>query len=200
MSKPFQVGITGGIGAGKSLVCKVFNVLGIPVYDADSRAKRVMTTDGILIQSIQKEFGELSYNKDGTLNREYLGQQVFGNDERLEKLNALVHPRVAVDYSQWLNSQDKVAYVIKEAALLFETGSYKELDELVLVTAPEQLRINRVLERDPQRNLKQIKAIIKKQMNTSEGMILAHHTIVNDEVRMILPQVLALHEIFSRRK
>jgi dephospho-CoA kinase len=199
LKKPLQVGVTGGIGAGKSLICKVFTLLGVPVYDADSRAKTVMTTDGILMDAIRKEFGVLSYTKEGSLNREYISQQVFGRDEQLKKLNALVHPRVAVDYQQWVKNQYGAAYVIKEAALLFETGSHKLLDELVLVTAPEQLRIERVLKRDPHRNLKQIKEIISKQMNIHEASNLANHKIVNDETQMILPQVLTLHNLFLHK-
>src|SRR5690606_14754484 len=99
---PMQVGITGGIGAGKSLVTRIFKTLGVPVYDSDSRAKYVMTTDGILISNIKKEFGELSFHPDGSLNRSYLSELVFRDEERLRKLNELVHPRVANDYEEWV--------------------------------------------------------------------------------------------------
>src|SRR5882672_8791463 len=98
MELPLQVGITGGIGSGKSLVSRIFNSLGVPVYDADSRAKNLMTTDGILIEQIKKEFGILSYHDDGSLDRSYLSAATFGHREKLEKLNSLVHPRVANDY------------------------------------------------------------------------------------------------------
>src|SRR5687767_11177847 len=118
MPKPLQIGITGGIGSGKSLVCKIFQHLGVPVYDADSHAKELMTTDGILISQIKKEFGDLSYHDDGSLNRVYLANHVFRDEKKLSLLNSLVHPRVAVDYSTWVKAHHTYAYVLKEAALL----------------------------------------------------------------------------------
>src|SRR5688572_5315326 len=103
--------------------------MGIPVYDADSHAKELMTTDGILISQIKKEFGVLSYNGDGSLNRAFLGSTVFSDPERLKTLNMLVHPRVGEDYEQWINQKTNYPYVLKEAALLFESGSYQLLDK-----------------------------------------------------------------------
>src|SRR5678809_1294697 len=105
MARPFQVGVTGGIGSGKSLVCKMFTTLGVPVYDSDSRAKILMTTDGILTDQISKEFGSLSFFPDGTLNRKFLAEQVFVDERKRKTLDQLVHPRVAADYSNWLNLQ-----------------------------------------------------------------------------------------------
>ena len=107
------------MGSGKSLVCKIFQCLGVPVYDADSRAKSLMTTDGILIQQIKKEFGDLSYDGQGNLNRKYLSEVVFGKENKLNVLNNLVHPRVGVDYTQWVTTNQALPYVLKEAALLF---------------------------------------------------------------------------------
>lgn len=152
MNRPLQIGITGGIGSGKSLVCRMFACLGVPVYDADSRAKSVMTTDGILVMQIKKEFGGLSYHADGSLNRNYLAGTVFNNPERLEVLNKLVHPRVGEDYLKWLDKQREHAYVLKEAALLYESGSYKALDKVIVVHAPEAVRVARVRQRDPHRS------------------------------------------------
>lgn len=191
-----QVGITGGIGAGKSLVSKIFNCLGVPVYDADSRAKLVMTTDGILISQIKKEFGELSFHTDGGLNREYLSSVVFNSPERLSVLNSLVHPRVAEDYKRWVKDHHNSSYVIKEAALLFESGSYKELDEIILVFAPAALRIQRVLKRDNQRTEQEIKKIIEKQLPDEEKLKKAQTVIWNDETQLLIPQVLKLHKQF----
>src|SRR5690606_15476723 len=114
MRKPLQVGITGGIGSGKSLVCRIFQCLGISVYDADSRAKSLMTTDGILVSQIRKEFGDLAYHADGSLNRKHLGETVFNDPDRLELLNKLVHPRVGEDYRQWLEENSREVYVLKE--------------------------------------------------------------------------------------
>ncbi len=113
--------------------------------------KILMTTDGILISRIKKEFGELSYQQDGSLNREYLGKRVFNDAERIKVLNGLVHPRVAEDYDQWARHHQHDPYVIKEAALLFEAGSYKALDKAIVVHAPSSVRIKRVLSRDRHR-------------------------------------------------
>lgn len=194
---PMQVGITGGIGAGKSLVTRIFKTLGVPVYDSDSRAKYVMTTDGILISNIKKEFGELSFHPDGSLNRSYLSELVFRDEERLRKLNELVHPRVANDYEEWVAEHTQYEYLIKEAALLFESGSYKALDHVILVVAPELLRIDRVVRRDKGRTPDQVRKIMEQQMSDDEKMKLADSIIWNDESRLVIPQVLELHKRFS---
>ena len=194
--KPLQIGVTGGIGSGKSLVCKIFLCLGIPVYDADSRAKYVMTTDGILISQIKKEFGELSFRSDGSLNNVYLGEKVFSDPERLLVLNGLVHPRVAKDYNQWVSEYREYPYLIKEAALLFETGSYKSLDKIIVVHAPAEIRIERIIRRDAGRTKDQVREIIARQMPEEEKLKLADAVICNDESQLIIPQVLHLHEQF----
>jgi len=198
VKRPLQIGVTGGIGSGKSLVCKIFSSLGVPIYDADSRAKSIMTTDGILVEQIKKEFGDLAYDESGELNREHIGRLVFQNEEKRKKLNELVHPRVAVDTQNWIKTQGEVPYVVKEAALLFESGGYKILDKLILVTAPEELRIKRVMLRDPQRSRADIKKIIRAQMPEEEKMKLADVIIHNDETELILRQVLSLHQQFFK--
>jgi dephospho-CoA kinase len=195
VATPKQIGVTGGIGSGKSMVCKIFHALGAPVYDSDSRAKILMTTDGILIERIKKEFGTLSFNPDGTLNRKFLGEQVFQDDQKRQLLDKLVHPRVVADYEAWVNTQS-FAYVVKEAALLIETGSYKALDATIVVTAPDELRIGRVLQRDPHRTQQMVKDIINSQMPQDEKASKADHVVVNDGRIAILPQVLALHQQF----
>jgi dephospho-CoA kinase len=200
VNKPLQIGITGGIGSGKSLVCKIFSHLGVPVYDADSHAKELMTTDGILISGIKKEFGDLSYHADGSLNRVYLANHVFHDPEKLAQLNRLVHPRVGADYEKWVRQKEGHAYVIKEAALLFEAATHQTLDEIIVVTAPEALRIKRVLGRDAHRTVEQIKAIVEKQMPEDEKLKRADHVIVNDETELIVPQVLKLHTAFGKKR
>ncbi|WP_317987613.1 dephospho-CoA kinase [Parachryseolinea silvisoli] len=192
MHKPLQIGITGGIGSGKSLVTKIFACLGIPVYDADSHAKELMTTDGILISQIKKEFGDLSYLNDGTLNRKYLSEVVFNQQEKLDILNGLVHPRVRHDFVQWTDRYRDKPYVIREAALLFETGVYRLLDRTVVVYAPEDVRIRRVMKRD-NRPEAQVRAIIQKQLSEEEKKALADDIIYNDDSILVIPQVLALH-------
>lgn len=197
MSKPLQIGITGGIGSGKSLICKIFGCLGVPVYDADSHAKELMTTDGILISDIKKEFGVLSYSVDGGLNREYLSKKVFNDPERLRTLNALVHPRVGHDFNRWVEQRRGYPYVLKEAALLYESGGYKSLDKVIVVYANEALRIQRVLKRDPHRTADQVRAIIRNQMPEEEKLKRADFTVRNDETTLLIPQIVSLHQRFT---
>jgi dephospho-CoA kinase len=196
LRKTLQIGITGGIGSGKSLVCKIFECMGIPVYDADSHAKELMTTDGILISDIKKEFGVLSYNGDGSLNRAYLGSTVFNDPERLKTLNMLVHPRVGEDYKQWIDQNKNYPYVLKEAALLFESGSYQLLDKVIVVHADEDIRLKRVLKRDRHRTTDQVLAIIRNQMPEEEKLKRADFVVRNDETMLLIPQIVALHQRF----
>ena len=191
-----QIGITGGIGSGKSLVCRIFACLGVPVYDADSHAKELMTTDGILVSQIRKEFGDLSYQSDGTLNRVYLSEVVFSNPEKLKVLNALVHPRVGEDFKRWSMVHNDKPYVLKEAALLFEAGSYQSLDKIIVVQAPDDLRIKRVIARDRHRTPADVKAIMNKQLSEDEKQKRADYIIRNDDSTLIIPQVLQLHQHF----
>lgn len=170
-------------------------MLGVAVYDADSRAKSLMTTDGILVSQIKKEFGTLSFRADGSVNREYLAEHVFSNPEKLRILNGLVHPRVGEDYAHWVDEQRGV-YVLKEAALLFEAKSNTALDKIIVVSAPEALRIKRVLLRDKHRTEEQVKDIIRNQLMEEEKLKLADYIIINDESKGLIPQVLQLHKQF----
>jgi dephospho-CoA kinase len=167
------------------------------VYDADHRAKALMTTDGILMSQIRKEFGDLSYDGNGNLNRAYLASSVFAEAEKLGRLNALVHPRVGVDYKNWVDSIDDPApYVLKEAALLFEAGSYKELDKVIVVYAPAEIRLNRVMNRDPQRTPDQVQDIMSRQWPDEEKVKRADYILTNDESVLLIPQVISLHQKF----
>ena len=195
MSTPLQIGITGGIGSGKSLVCRIFKCLNVPVYDSDHRAKALMTTDGILISQIKKEFGDLSYDDHG-LNRRYVAEVVFKDKGRLEKLNQLVHPRVGADYTRWLSEHKNSPYILKEAALLYESGSYRQLDKVVMVYADEHVRIERVLARDSHRTHQQVKDIMKQQWSDEEKRQRADYVLLNDESKLLIPQVLDLHNEF----
>lgn len=199
MNRPIRVGITGGIGSGKSLVCKIFASLGVPVYDADSRARMLMTEDQSLIRQIKKEFGNQSYHSDGSLNREYLSKEVFNNSLRLEKLNGFVHPAVATDSENWIVENKNSPYILKEAALLYESGSYKTLDKIIVVAAPENLRVQRVINRDKNksRTEEEVIRIIRSQMAEKEKTDRADFIITNDETELVIPQVLKLHERFN---
>jgi dephospho-CoA kinase len=196
VKRPLQIGITGGIGSGKSIICRVFTCLGISVYDADSRAKAVMTTDGILISQIKKEFGGLSYDEQGGLNRQYLAQTVFHDPDKVRILNQLVHPRVKEDYVRWLEDHKQEPYVLKEAALLYEAESDQSLDKIIVVYAPVHVRLKRVLQRDAHRNEEQVKAIMGQQMSDEEKVKRADFVILNNDSKLVLPQVLELHRRF----
>ncbi|MDX1667272.1 MAG: dephospho-CoA kinase, partial [Saprospiraceae bacterium] len=143
-----KVGITGGIGSGKTTVSRIFESIGIPVYYADDRAKWLMKNDAQIVRKIKKAFGEEAYTSEGELNRTFLADRVFGDEEQLRRLNRIVHPAVRRDADHWHLNQSGVPYTLKEAALLFESGSYRYLDRIISVTAPRALRIKRVMKRD----------------------------------------------------
>jgi len=197
MNKPLQIGITGGIGSGKSFVCNIFKHLEIPIYDADSRAKLLMNTDAQLKQALIAAFGKETYNESG-LNRAYLADKVFNDSDKVKELNAIVHPAVGNDYKAWVEKNQHRQYVIKEAALMFESGSAKLLDKVIYVHAPIDLRIARIKKRDPQRTEESIRAIISKQLSAEEMRSRADFVIENDEKEMLLPQVISLHKKFTQ--
>jgi dephospho-CoA kinase len=188
----FQVGITGGIGSGKTLVCSVIERLGIPVYYADREARRLMNTHGVLTEAIKDLLGEEAY-RDGELDRRFVGSRVFGDRALLGKLNSLVHPIVRQDYKKWVTGRSGVPYVVEEAAILIESGASSFLDLTVLVYAPSELRIRRVMQRD-RVGKSEVERRMMHQMNEEEKRILADEVIVNDERQMVLPQIIALHE------
>ncbi len=192
------VGVTGGIGAGKSLICNIFRILGVPVFDADLQAKRLMREDLSLVGDIKSTFGENAYLPDGSVNRTYLSEKVFQNPVELQKLNQMVHPAVKKDFERWSQGWDS-PFVIKEAALLVESGSYKDLDILIVVTAPEKCRIERVLLRDEHRTKKQVEEIIKNQFPEDKKVRLADFLVNNDESHPILAQVLEIHKLIAQR-
>ena len=193
-----KIGITGGIGSGKTTVCKVFETLGIPVFYADTAAKEIMVTDVDLVNGIKKTFGEDSYRIDGILNNKYLADLVFNNPVELAKLNALVHPAVFRGFDQWLSKIPmNVPYILKEAALLFESGSYKNCDYSILVTAPLQTKLNRVMKRDGVAE-EQVRARMDKQLNDEEKAKFADFFIRNEETQSIVLQVYDLHKQYLK--
>jgi dephospho-CoA kinase len=159
-------------------------------------ARNLMTSDSVLIDQIKKEFGDLSYQSDGSLNREFLSKKVFNDPGKLEKLNRLVHPRVGIDSENWIERNKANPYVVKEAALLFESGANKSLDKIIVVTAPEPLRVQRVLNRDKSKSEEYVLKIIRNQMDEVEKIKKADYVIRNDETELVVPQVLKLHERF----
>ncbi len=195
--KPLEVGITGGIGTGKSLVCQIFLMLGVPVYDADSRAKWLVAHDPELKAQITHHFGSEIFSPDGQLNRALLASRVFGDASQLNILNSLVHPKVATDYKAWVATHATTAYVLKEAALLYESGSYSTLHKVIVVTAPLDIRVKRIQARDPQRSLAEIYSIVEKQMPEEEKLSRADFVLYNDGSQPLLKQVLALDNLLK---
>ena len=188
-----KIGLTGGIGSGKSTVAAVFEVLGVPVYYADSASRRLMNEDDALKANIRRAFGESAY-VSGTLDRKFMAGQVFGDPVKLEQLNALVHPATLQDAREWMERQH-APYAIKEAALIFESGAERDLDLVIGVQAPAELRIQRAMERD-HATREEILARMARQMDEDAKLARCQFIIVNDEQQMILPQVLALHQQF----
>ena len=191
-----KIGITGGIGSGKTTICKVFELIGIPVFYADTVAKEIMTTDPLLKEQIQETFGRDSYFQDGSVNRKYIAKIVFNDQAELEKLNALVHPAVFRAFDNWVIAQDPAApYILKEAALLYESESYKMCDKSVLVTAPIETKISRVMHRDSV-SKEEVEARMAKQWTDEQKLPMADYSLVNDESTSIIQQVLHLHQQF----
>ncbi|SEV90626.1 dephospho-CoA kinase [Chitinophaga sp. YR573] len=187
-----KVGITGGIGSGKSTVSRIFELLGIPVYYADTAAKEIMQTDEALKTAVKEHFGAEIYGPDGKLDRAALGKIVFNDKDKLELLNSIVHPATIRHSDEWANRQTS-PYVIKEAALLYESGSFQYLDKIIGVFAPQPMRIERVMKRDHVTR-EEVLARINKQIDDNIKMRLCDYVIHNDEQQMVIPQVLALHQ------
>lgn len=186
-----KIGITGGIGSGKSTVARLFKVLGIPVYAADDAAKRLMNEDAALVNQVKTLFGEEAYT-NGLLNRKYIAAIVFADAEKLAQLNAAVHPVTLRDADEWMQKQT-APYAIKEAAVMFESGAHEHLDYVIGVSAPAPLRILRAMNRD-NISREEVMARMDRQMAETIKMRLCDFIIYNDEQQLVIPQVLALHQ------
>lgn len=192
------IGITGGIGSGKSIICKIFEVLGVPVYYADERAKWLTNNDLQLRKEIKELLGREAYDSNGLYNRKWVAGQVFANPELLKILNSLIHPRVFEDTKRWIKQHENYTYILREAALTNAAGNGNDLDKLIVVTSPLELRIERIKKRDPQRTEEEIRAIIARQKTEGEFLQIANYQIINNEIQLLIPQVLALHEILKK--
>ncbi|MDP9042245.1 MAG: dephospho-CoA kinase [Bacteroidota bacterium] len=186
-----KIGLTGGIGSGKTTVAQIFEVLAIPVYYADQEAKDLMNQDPELKKKIISEFGEAAY-REGKIDRSYLGGLVFTDAEKLAVLNSIVHPATLKQADSWMKNQT-APYAIKEAALIFEAGLEKFFDYIIGVTAPDSLRLERVIKRD-QTSAENVRRRMEKQMNEDEKMKRCDFVIQNDGMRAVLPQVLEIHK------
>lgn len=192
-----KIGITGGIGSGKSTVAKIFEVFGIPVYYADDAAKNLMNENSEVRHQLVTLFGDETYT-NGILNRPYISKIVFNDPEKLTRLNAIIHPATIKHAEAWMQQQHS-PYAVKEAALIFESGAQKNLDYVIGVFAPVALRLQRAMKRD-NASRDEIEARMKKQMDEEKKMQLCDFIIINDEQQLIIPQVFTLHEQFIAMK
>lgn len=184
------IGITGGIGSGKSTVCKIFKLLGVPVFEADLVAKALINSDAEIRNGLIQFFGKDIYSSDNKINRKMLANLIFNDDLLMEKVNRLVHPAVRNKYLIWIKQQNSI-YVIHEAAILFESGFYKMTDYSILVSAPEDMRIERVTHRD-NIDLEMVKSRMLKQWTDEEKRKLASFELVNDNKKLLIPQILEI--------
>jgi dephospho-CoA kinase len=189
--KPIQLGITGGIGSGKSIICKIIEVLGIPVFYADAESKMLLETNPDIIRKVKELFGEGSYTSSGLPDRKYLSGVVFNNPDQLNKLNALLHPAVQQHYRNWVKQHEDKDMVAKEAAIMFESGSYKDMDFVIAVSSPQEVRIRRVMERD-RKTENDILKIISRQLPEEEVIKRSDFVIVNDDRQLVIPRVLEI--------
>ena len=186
-----RVGLTGGIGSGKTTVARIFEILGIAVYYADEAARDLMNEDSEVKASVIAHFGAASY-RDGKLDRGHVASQVFNDRYKLDLLNAIVHPATLRHASAWMSAQHS-AYTVKEAALIFESGSAGQLDLVIGVSAPEPLRLSRIMKRNGMSEA-DVRARIASQLDESIKMRLCDFVLVNDEQSLLVPQVIALHQ------
>lgn len=191
-----RVGITGGIGSGKSLVCQVFSRLGIPVYYADIEARLLMDSDPGIQQELKTILGTAFFDR-GVLNRNKMASAIFSDKSLLDRVNNLIHPGVAAQFSGWCERHAGFPYVIQESAILFESNAYLNFDKIITVTAPEEIRMQRV---NTRKNMTPEKAvsIMRNQLPETEKMSRSHHVIVNDGTELVIPQVLKLHRLFKK--
>lgn len=186
-----SIGVTGGIGSGKSIVCKIFEVMGYPVFYADIEAKKCMVEDAELVLGVKKLLGEKAYI-NGELNRPFVAEQIFSNSEMKAKMDALVHPAVYRAFDHW-QKQQTADLIFNESALLFETGSHARFDEVILVVADLETRLARVMKRD-QVDKEAVIARIQHQMLDEHKLKMNPYVIENDSHQMLIPQILEFIE------
>ena len=186
-----KLGITGGIGSGKTTVCRLFELLGIPVYYADEESKKLLDADKQVKEQVVKVFGDSILNDAGIIDRKKLAEIVFNNKEQLEKLNTILHPAVGLHFENWQKKQTS-PYILKEAAILFESGAFKQVDKVLTIITPLELKIQRTIKRDGISREEVINRM-QHQMNDEEKVKRSDFVIKNDEQELLIPQVLDLH-------
>jgi dephospho-CoA kinase len=187
-----KIGITGGIGSGKSTVCKVFELLGVPVYYADNAAKELLENDSDVKDKIVTVFGREALDEKNAIDKKRLAAIVFNDKPKLEQLNAIVHPAVANNFNAWQKQNYTAPYLVKEAAILFESGAYKGVDRVITVVAPLEIKIARVMQRDKV-DREQVEQRIKSQLSDEEKIERSQYVIYNDEQALLIPQIIKIH-------
>jgi dephospho-CoA kinase len=185
------VGITGGIGSGKSYVSSIFEHLDVPVYYADERAKNIMSENKQVVYAIMKVLGNSAYLEDGTLNKKIIARKIFSNSNLKEEIEKIVHTAVKMDFQKWVKQNKDEELLVKESALLIESGSYLEMDFVIVVTAPVDLRIKRVIERD-KRTKEEVLKIINSQLSDKERIEYSDFVVNNSGEVLILPQIVEI--------
>ncbi len=188
-----KIGITGGIGSGKTTVCKIFEMLGVPVYYADEESKKILVTDKNVKAAILKTFGKDILNDENNIDRQKLATLVFNDKQKLESLNSIVHPAVNEHFKNWLKKYSFQKYILKEAAILFESGAYKAVDKVIAVVAPVELKIDHAMKRD-KITREQVLQRIANQAKDSYIIKHSQFVIHNDEEQLLIPQVIAVHK------
>lgn len=192
MNKPLSIGLTGGIGSGKSLVADFFKLLGVPVYTSDVEAKKLMYTNSFIRKSLIDAFGDKVYSDSGELNRSELATLIFNNEDALQKVNNIVHPQVRLHYKEWLLKHAGEPYVIQESALLFDTGFYINFDKIITVTADKEIRLSRVVERDSCTK-ESVLERMSKQISEQEKIEKSDFVIYNNS-ELVIPQIITVHK------
>ena len=189
-----KIGITGGMGSGKTTVAKIFSLLGVSIYNADNSSKFLLQNNAEVVAKVKAVFGRDAYQKDGAPNRPYLASQVFNNKEKLKSLEAILHPTVQLDFYNWVAQIDpSTPFILKEAALLFEANTYKDLDKIILIIAPLEKRISRIMKRDNV-SREEVMARINNQWSDEEKANLSHFIIHDDEEDLLTKKVLKLYQ------
>jgi dephospho-CoA kinase len=194
--KPHLIGITGGIGSGKSTVSQIISHLGYKVYNSDVRAYEIINDNKLVKEKLIKSFG-LDIYENSSLNKEYVSKLIFNNESAKIKINSIVHPEVIEDFKNWVKVNNKEKILFKESALLFESGSYQELDKVIYVYCDKKIRIERIIKRDRHRSINQIENIIKTQIGSENAKKLTDYILVNDQRRLLLPRLVKLLEDIS---
>lgn len=185
-----KIGLTGGIGSGKSTIAKIFNVMGVPVYYSDDRARQMYFKPEVKKQ-VKTLLGEEAYINEKEINRAYISSKIFSDTQLLAKINDIIHPAVGKDFEQWLAAHENAPFVLKESAILFETGIYKSLDATILVVSPEKMRAERIAKRDGLSEEEVIKRF-KSQLNDENKIPLADYVVFNDEVSSLIEQAVEI--------